>query len=732
MGNGLARPPEGSEKRAGIRNFTHMNTTANAPAQDPAAYLKRYYGYDRFRPMQEAIIQSITGGRDTVVLMPTGGGKSVCFQIPALMMPGLCVVVSPLIALMKDQVEALHLNGISAAYINSSQSAQEMRTVEQQCRKGQLKLLYVSPEKLLSEPFHQFLAGMKLSMFAIDEAHCISSWGHDFRPEYTQLNTLRRWFPDVPIIALTATADRLTRQDISERLDMRDPAVFIDSFNRTNLSLQVFPGTNRLGQITKLLSLKPDSSGIIYCLSRKSCETVATKLREKGFSAAFYHAGMDPAERARIQEAFLRDDVRIMCATIAFGMGIDKSNVRWVMHYNMPKNIEGYYQEIGRAGRDGLPSQTVLFYSFADVATYTQMLTENKPANLELQLAKLERMKQYAEANTCRRQILLSYFSEQLPEPCGNCDVCRAPRITFDATTVAQKALSAIIRLGERVPMNTLIDVLRGSRSYGIVSQGYDKIKTYGAGADLKFEEWRSYLHQLINIGVIEVAYENHYALRKGLLADDVLFKGKTISLVRPDDVPKPVVEKAPRTKTEGTRDELFEKLRALRKRIADAQNVPPYVVFTDSTLEDMARLRPSTPDAFRNVSGVGERKLEMFGDAFLAEIADFMRGKAGEGTKLKGSTQLVTLELFQRGLSIEQIAKQREIGPSSIAGHLIQLAQSGYAIDLASLITPAERREIEAAIAAVGETTVLRPIFDQLDGKYDYGKINLTLALMG
>lgn len=715
-----------------LSDTTPIAVTPPATLSDPVAYLKRYYGYDRFRPMQEDIIRSITSGRDTVVLMPTGGGKSVCFQIPALMMPGLCVVVSPLIALMKDQVEAMHLNGISAAYINSSQSAKEMRQVEENCRKGLLKLLYVSPEKLLSESFYTFLNSLKLSMFAIDEAHCISSWGHDFRPEYTQLNTLRRWFPSVPIIALTATADRLTRQDIADRLDMRDPAVFIASFNRTNLSLQVLPGTNRIGQITKLLSLKPDTSGIIYCLSRKSCESVATKLIEKGYSAAFYHAGMDPNERARVQEAFLRDDVRIMCATIAFGMGIDKSNVRWVMHYNMPKNIEGYYQEIGRAGRDGLPSQTILFYSFADVATYKDMLTENNPANLQVQLAKLERMQQYAEANTCRRQILLSYFSEQLGEPCGNCDVCRNPRVTFDATTIAQKALSAIIRLGERVPMNTLIDVLRGSRNYAIVSQGYDQIKTYGAGADLKFEEWRSYLHQLINIGVIEIAYENHYALRKGLLADDVLFKGKTISLVRPDDVPKVKVEKAPRTKSEGTRDELFDKLRALRKRIADAQNVPPYVVFTDSTLEDMARQRPTTPDAFRNVSGVGERKLEMFGAAFLAEIAEFMRGKVGEGTKLKGATQLVTFELYQRGRTVAEIAQERQLGPSSITNHLIQLAQAGYDIDLHSLITAAERREIQAAIDTVGiEDNRTKPVYDHLEGKYDYGKINLTIALM-
>ncbi|MBO0931259.1 DNA helicase RecQ [Fibrella aquatilis] len=709
------------------------NASVQTTQQDPVSYLKRYYGYDRFRPMQEAVIQSITSGRDTVVLMPTGGGKSVCFQIPALMMPGLCVVVSPLIALMKDQVEALHLNGIAAAYINSSQGTKEWREVEANCRQGKIKLLYVSPEKLLSDSFYTFLNSLQLSMFAIDEAHCISSWGHDFRPEYTQLNQLRRWFPQVPIIALTATADRLTRLDISQRLDMHDPAVFIDSFNRTNLSLQVLPGNNRIGQIVKLLQQKPDTSGIIYCLSRKSCETLAAKLMEKGFSAAFYHAGMDSSERGRIQEAFLRDDVRIMCATIAFGMGIDKSNVRWVMHYNMPKNIEGYYQEIGRAGRDGLPSQTVLFYSFADVATYTQMLTDNKPANLELQLAKLERMKQYAEANTCRRQILLSYFSEELPEPCGNCDVCRNPRVTFDATVLAQKALSAIIRLGERVPMNVLIDVLRGSRSAAVLSNGYDKIKTYGAGADLRFEDWRSYLHQLINIGVIEVAYEHHYALRQGILAKDILYNGKTISLVRPDDAPKPVVtEKAPRARTEATRDALFEKLRALRKRLADEQNVPPYVVFTDSTLEDMARQRPTTPEALRNVSGVGERKLEMFGKVFLAEIVEFVMGKVEAGEKPKGSTQLVTLDYYNKGMSIEEISQARQLGPSSVANHLFQLSQAGYDIDLETLITPAERREVEAAIAVVGlEENRTKPIYDHLEGRYDYGKINLTIALM-
>ncbi len=703
-------------------------TTLNTPAD----YLKRYYGYDNFRPMQEAIVNSIVSGRDTVVLMPTGGGKSVCFQIPALMLPGLTVVVSPLIALMKDQVGALHMNGIQAAYYNSTQTSREQHAIEDDCLKGKLKLLYVSPEKLLTEAFFEFLKHANLSLFAIDEAHCISSWGHDFRPEYTQLHVLKEQFPNVPTIALTATADKLTRADIATRLGMVDPAVFISSFNRTNLSLKVMPGQNRVQQIIKLLQQKPDTSGIIYCLSRKSTESLAAKLQEKGFNAAFYHAKMDPGDRARTQEAFLRDDVRIMCATIAFGMGIDKSNVRWVIHYNMPKNIESFYQEIGRAGRDGADAQTVLFYSFADVATYKDMLSENNPANLGLQLAKLERMQQYADAHTCRRQILLSYFSEDLPEPCGNCDVCRDPRVTFDGTILAQKALSAMVRTGERVPINLLIDILRGSRSQAVMQGGYDQIKTYGAGRDLRFDEWRNYIHQLINIGVIEVAYDQHYALRRGILADPVLKGNRKIDLVRPDDAPKPAPAEKPKTRTEVNRDELFEQLRTLRKQLADEQNVPPYVIFTDTTLEDMARQKPTTPDALRNVSGVGERKLQLFGRQFLNVITGYVRGRVQAGEKPRGSTQLQTLDLFNQGLTIDEIAAERNLKSSSIASHLVQLARSGYDIDLASLIDPIDRRDIEKAIREVGvEEGRTKPIFDYLNGRYDYAKIALTLGLM-
>ena len=708
------------------------NASANHPVSgDAGAYLKRYYGYDQFRPMQEAIIESVLAGRDTLVLMPTGGGKSVCFQIPALMLPGITVVVSPLIALMKDQVDALQLNGVPAVFLNSTQSSREQRQIEADCLAGKIKLLYTSPEKLLSESFFVFLQRLNLSLFAIDEAHCISSWGHDFRPEYTQLHILRQHFPAVPMVALTATADKLTRQDIGGRLGMVDPEVFLASFNRPNLSLQVLPGINRLQQIVRLLQMKPDSSGIIYCLSRKSTESLATKLQEKGFMAGFYHAGMSTQERSMVQEMFLKDDIRIMCATIAFGMGIDKSNVRWVIHYNMPKNMESFYQEIGRAGRDGSPADTVLFYSFADVATYKEMLNEAKPANLGVQLAKLERIQQYADANTCRRRILLSYFSEELTDPCGNCDVCRNPRVTFDGTVLAQKALSAILRTQERVPMNLLIDILRGSRSQMVLQYGYDKVKTYGAGKDLKFEDWRSYLHQLINIGVIEIAYDQHYALKKGILGDAVLREGRTIDLVRPEDVTKPVVEKT-RTRTGQSKDDLYSRLDVLRKAIAGEQNVPPYVIFTDTTLEDMARQRPTTPDGLRNVSGVGERKLLLFGRRFLEIIVEYVRGQAREGGNPRGSTQVVTLELFEKGMTIEAIAAERQLTTFTIISHLITLKKAGYNLQLEALIDPRERAEIEQAIRQVGvENNTVKPIFEHFDGLYSYDAIRITLGMM-
>jgi ATP-dependent DNA helicase RecQ len=707
-----------------------MNDTATLK---PVDFLKQYYGYDRFRPMQEQVIRTLLAGRDSLVLMPTGGGKSVCFQIPALMKPGVCIVVSPLIALMKDQVEALLLNGIPAAFLNSTQGSREQREIEQDCQTGKLKLLYVSPEKMLSESFFVFLKTLQISLFAVDEAHCISSWGHDFRPEYTQLSMLKTHFPEVPVAALTATADKLTRQDIITQLQLHDPAVFVASFNRPNLSLKVLPGLKRMQQIERFLALQPDNSGIIYCQSRKSTESLAAKLQEKGYRAGYYHAGMSAESRSQAQEEFVRDDIRIICATIAFGMGIDKSNVRWVIHYNMPKNLEGFYQEIGRAGRDGSAADTVLFYSFADVANWKEMLSENAPANLGLQMAKLERIQQYAEAHSCRRQILLSYFSEELTEPCGNCDVCQNPRVMFDGTVLAQKALSAIVRLKEQVPVNTLIDVLRGSRNQTVMQNNYHLIKTYGAGSDLKFDEWRSYVQQLINIGVIEIAYDNHYSLRRGILADAVLFQDRKIQLIKPEDAAQLKAEQKPKTKTEVVRDDLFERLRILRKQLADEQNVPPYVVFTDSSLEEMSRLRPTTPEAFRNISGVGDRKLQLFGKKFMEEIAGFLTGQAREGTQLKGATHLLTYELYQRGMTVYEISEERKLSSSTIAMHLIYLAGNGYEVDLAALVDTAERLDIERAIARVGvENNALKPVFDSLQGRYDYTKIRIVAALLG
>ncbi|MDQ3291207.1 MAG: RecQ family ATP-dependent DNA helicase, partial [Bacteroidota bacterium] len=415
--------------------------------------LKKYYGYENFRPMQQEIISSILAKRDTVVLMPTGGGKSVCYQVPAMVMPGMCVVISPLIALMQDQVKALAANGINAAFLNSTQTAEVQYNIETACLGRAIKLLYVSPEKLLSPGFFSFLKRLQINLFAVDEAHCISAWGHDFRPEYTQLRTLKEQFPNVPVIALTATADRLTQKDIQEQLRLQDPAVFISSFDRPNINLSVLPGRNRFNRITDFLDSHKGQPGIIYCLSRNTTESLSQKLVAQGYKAAHYNAGMLATARATTQDAFLKDNIQIICATIAFGMGIDKSNVRWVIHYNLPKNIESYYQEIGRGGRDGAPANALLFYSFADVLALRKMLTEGDKKQLNLQLAKLDRMQQYAEATSCRRRILLNYFGETLTKDCHNCDICRNPPASFDGTIHAQKALSAIARMLEKAPL---------------------------------------------------------------------------------------------------------------------------------------------------------------------------------------------------------------------------------------------------------------------------------------
>ena len=461
--------------------------------------LKKYFGYDTFRPMQEEIIQTIYEKKDALVLMPTGGGKSICYQIPAITQEGVCIVVSPLISLMKDQVESLKASGVKAAFLNSSLTTAEQKQVEDDVYYSAIKLLYVSPEKMLSQSFQPLIKQANINLFAIDEAHCISSWGHDFRPEYTKLNFIKSQFPNIPVVALTATADKITRRDIVKQLNLSDPKIFIASFDRPNISLSVRPGQKKIQQILDFVKARPNQSGIIYCLSRKNTEKVAEKLNAAGVKAGFYHAGLGAAERSKVQEDFINDNVPVVCATIAFGMGIDKSNVRWVIHHNLPKNIEGYYQEIGRSGRDGVKADTLLFYSFGDVMVLRDIIQNNDSENIEVQLSKLERMQQYAESLICRRKILLGYFSETLKEDCGNCDVCKNPPQHFDGTVVAQKALSAIARLKEKVGIRMLIDVLRGSRRQEIFQNEFDKIKTYGAGADISFSDWQHIISQLIS-----------------------------------------------------------------------------------------------------------------------------------------------------------------------------------------------------------------------------------------
>jgi len=592
----------------------------------PQLVLKEYFGYDTFRPMQQSIIDTVMGRQDCLVLMPTGGGKSVCYQVPALVLPGICIVVSPLIALMKDQVEALQQNGVTAGYLNSTLSAQEQYNLENKCLAGNLKLLYVSPEKILSAGFFSFLKRLPINLFAIDEAHCISAWGHDFRPEYTQLRFIKEQFPEVPIIALTATADRLTRQDILQQLRLREPRIFVSSFDRPNINLTVLPSKNRLHTITDFLQSHPNQPGIIYCLSRNTTEQLAQKLKGLGYQAIAYHAGLAPQVRSKVQDAFLKDNVQVVCATIAFGMGIDKSNVRWVMHYNLPKNLESYYQEIGRSGRDGTHAAAILFYSYADVMRLRSMLTEGKPEQVNLQLAKLDRMQHYAEASICRRKILLGYFGENLEKNCNNCDICRNPPATFDGTTLAQKALSAIARVNQKAPMGLLIDILRGARNQAVLQKGFDKIKTYGAGRDLSFLHWQSYLHQLLNAGFLEIAYEEGYALKLNERSREVLFANKSVKMVHFEAITKSEETKVERRpKKELVKDKLFERLRVLRKKLADENQVPPYVIFSDSTLAEMADLKPTNRVAMLAITGVGKVKFDHYGFDFINEIIAFV-----------------------------------------------------------------------------------------------------------
>ncbi|WP_297701624.1 DNA helicase RecQ [uncultured Fibrobacter sp.] len=612
--------------------------------------LKAVFGYDSFRPMQEDIIEHVVAHHDALVLMPTGGGKSICYQIPALIFEGITVVISPLISLMKDQVDALNANGIGADALNSNNDESANETIRKRCESGLTKILYISPERLQREiPWMQH--SLNVSLFAIDEAHCISQWGHDFRPEYTQLGGLHQMFPGATLMALTATADKLTKEDIVRQLNLREFKLFVSSFDRPNLSLDVrrgYTGQDKLRAILSIISKHENESGIIYCLSRKNTEKVAEQLVDAGISAKAYHAGMSADERNAVQEDFINDRVDVVCATVAFGMGIDKSNVRYVIHYNLPKSIENFYQEIGRAGRDGLPSETVLFYNFQDIVTLRSFVNESGQKDINSE--KLDRMQEYAESQICRRRILLNYFgenSESGNSNCGNCDICKHPPRRFDGTILVQKALSAIKRTGERIGFTMTADILKGTRSEEIVKNGYDKLKTFGAGEKTTLKHWHDYLLQMLQLGYIEIAYNENNHLKITESGNEVLFGKKTAELAlaasveaRQDSEPKSRARsgRSKFAKGRGTTatwsgqadggDEtsaLFEILRKVRKQIADENSWPAYVVLSDKTLKDLAAQMPQSLSDLHNVFGFGEKKIEKFGQRFVDAVKEYL-----------------------------------------------------------------------------------------------------------
>ncbi|TFF40164.1 DNA helicase RecQ [Mucilaginibacter psychrotolerans] len=703
----------------------------------PLQALQKYFGYSNFRHSQEAIIQHVLSKQDVMVLMPTGGGKSLCYQLPAVLLNGLTIVISPLIALMKDQVDSLNLSGIPAAFLNSSQDPDEQKDIAIRLKNNQLRLLYVAPERLFGKDdrLMTFLKTLEVVQIAIDEAHCISQWGHDFRPEYLMLAGLKNEFPGVPVIALTATADKLTQKDILDKLNLHKPAVFISSFNRENITYRVNPKNNSFNQLINFLGQRKEESGIIYCLSRKSTELLADNLKDEGFAAEAYHAGLTNDKKAKNQEAFLRDDVKIIVATIAFGMGINKSNVRYVVHMDLPKNIEGYYQETGRAGRDGLPSDALLLYSPGDAIKLRKFATvENNAEQSAIMLKKLDDMVGYCQLHACRRQYLMQYFDEAFPDTCGSCDYCLSEFVKFDGTLIAQKALSAVTRLKERFGVTYIVDFLRGSRSEKIWPE-HKELKTYGAGADISKADWQRYLRELIAMGYLRVTDDAYASLKltaKSELALKGLQKVELISSQTTDEK-----EIAPLD----FEADLLNALRKKRQEIAVMENLPPDIILSDPSLLEIATYLPQKLEELRQISGFGDIKLARYGREFLALVTQYctqkkLESRIGQKTPKRerkpkkeqiSETAKASLALFKQGLSVTDIAQLRSLAATTIEGHLSVFVQSGE-LDVFTFVKEEKIPAIKDAVEKYGNER-LAPLKEILGEDYTYGEIRAVIA---
>jgi ATP-dependent DNA helicase RecQ len=692
--------------------------------------LKHFFGYDTFRIGQKQIIEEALQNRDLLIIMPTGGGKSLCFQLPALLKPGLTVVVSPLIALMQDQVDALQDNGIDATFLNSSLSWEETRSRSVDILNGKIKLLYVSPERLLTERFGDFLDKIasenRLAFFAIDEAHCVSEWGHDFRPEYRQLKQLKIRYPTTPILALTATATKRVQQDIVSELNLQNPRVYINSFNRPNLYYQIITKEKRAyNQLLQHIRDR-EGAGIIYCLSRKQVEDVAFRLQNDGIKALPYHAGMTDEERSKNQTSFLRDDVRVMVATIAFGMGINKPDVRFVFHYEIPRSLEGYYQESGRAGRDGEPAKCILFFSHGDVKKIEYLIDlKSDPKEQRISHQQLRQVIDYAEGNDCRRTIVLRYFGEKFTGNCGQCDNCLNPKPIEDLTIEAQKFLSCVVRSQEKFGMNHIIDVLRGSKSKKIQQYGHHLLSTYNIGKDVSVDDWKILVRSLLHQGLLDETNDGYRVLKLNKKSWEILRSQRQVLVpVKPKNVVKTTGEYNPKA---AETELLLERLKRLRKHIADANSVPPYVIFSDSSLRLMAQIQPQSLADFAKISGVGSYKLEQYGDSFVSEIRSFCQERVLPSA-LPASTHMKTLQFYQQGLSLTEIAAERNYAIATIAEHLSELIELKQPIDLDRLVTPERQKVILNAIAEHGSNS-LKTLKDVLTLDYSYEEIKLVRA---